>query len=319
MLTRDAQWYPKDYITTDQYERWFARIETDGWQAATGALCADMDRLGQKRRAFERLALDESRADFQHIVPVAPDASVLDYGCGLGSISFGLAPHVGRLVGMDQSPYRARLLRRRAAARGHTHVTAVCGGNTARLPFPDDTFDLVVMNGVLEWLPLGQPGHPTGIHRRTVRELGRVVKPGGSLYLAIENRFGYRYLWGKPDSHGGRPLSYVTVLPRVLAGLYHRAATGTPYRTYLHSYRALRAMLEEVFPDVRFYYPFPSYNAYKYLLPLDEGAGAAIQHVLDHEPLPRRERWALTLLRRLRATAHLAQDFAIVATRQAVA
>jgi SAM-dependent methyltransferase len=281
-----------------------------------------MDRRGQKRRSVERLSFDESRADFHHVVPLRKTDVVLDYGAGLGSILFGLQPRASHVVGLDQSIHRARLINARAAAIGASNVSAVCGGNSPRLPFDSGTFDLVVMNGVLEWTPRAQPGRPSDVHQRVLREVARVLKPGGALYLAIENRFGYRYLWGRRDSHNaGRKLPYVTVLPRWVANAYTQAASRVPYRTWLYSYRGLRSLLGETgFSETSFFFPYPTYNHFKYLIPLDERgqsrtepSAAAIDYLLRHEPVGRRERWALAGLRRHGLLRHFAQDFAVVA------
>ena len=322
VLTQAPTLYPKEYVTPDQFDAWLSDIRSCGWAEAGERLLGEMDRRGQKRQSVERLSFDESRADFHHVIPLRRTDVVLDYGTGLGSILFGLQPHAGHVVGLDQSIYRARLIRTRAAAIAASNVTAVCGGNSPRLPFETATFDLVVMNGVLEWTPRAQDGRPTDVHRRVLREVARVLKPGGALYLAIENRFGYRYLWGRRDSHNaGRKLPYVTVLPRWVANVYTQAASRVPYRTWLHSYRGLRALLgESGFSRTSFFFPYPTYNHFKYLIPLDGGTpsgtertAAAVDYVLRHEPVSRRERWALAGLRRHGLIRHFAQDFAVVA------
>lgn len=318
LLTPEPQWYPKEYVSPEQFETWLADIGRLGWTAAGQRLRDEMVQRGQKERSVESLAFDPSRADFHHLVPLTRDAVVLDYGAGLGSILFGLQPFAGHVVGIDQSVHRARLIRTRAVAEGKSNVTAVCGGNTPRLPFADGTFDLVVMNGVLEWIPRAQRGNPTSIHRRVLREVARVLRPGGALYLAIENRYGYRYLWGRRDSHNaGKKLPYVTVLPRLLADLYTRAASGVPYRTHLHSYRGLRALLRSAaFRRTDFYFPYPTYNQFKYMVPLDadpRDTAFALAHIQAHESLERREVAALQLMARGPLARHLAQDFAVVA------
>jgi ubiquinone/menaquinone biosynthesis C-methylase UbiE len=327
VLTAGAVVYPKEYVTPEQFETWLDDISRQGWEKAAERLSTGMASRGQKARSVARLSFDVSRADFHHLVPLEPNDVVLDYGAGLGSILFGLQPHAGHVVGLDQSLYRARLIRRRAEAIGAGNVTAVCGGNSSRLPFEDSTFNLVVMNGVLEWTPRAQAGNPVEVHRRVLREVARVLKPGGALYLAIENRYGYRYLWGRRDSHNeGKKLPYVTVIPRLAADLYTRAVSGVPYRTWLHSYRGLRGLLGECgFDRASFFFPYPTYNHFKYFIPVDGPAAderrvnTASRHVLRHEPLSRRERWALRTFTRLGVLKHLAQDFAVIARTEAPA
>jgi SAM-dependent methyltransferase len=321
VLTNAPVIYPKEYVAPAEFDTWLAEIASLGWDAAGERLLAAMTARGQKARSVVSLSFDESRADFHHLVPVTRDMTVLDYGAGLGSILFGLQKHAGHVVGMDQSLYRARLIETRARAIGATNVTGICGGNSPRLPFATGTFDLVVMNGVLEWTPRSQDGRPTDVHRRVLREVARVLKPGGALYLAIENRYGYRYLWGRRDSHNaGKKLPYVTVLPRLLADLYTRAVSRVPYRTWLHSYTGLRRVLASAgFPHASFFYPYPTYNQYKQFIPVDGRArrdgreAAAVDRLLGHEAIDRRERLAVRGLHRAGLLRHFAQDFSVVA------
>ncbi|MDQ3069606.1 MAG: class I SAM-dependent methyltransferase [Acidobacteriota bacterium] len=319
VLSPDPVLYPKEYVTPEQFDAWLADIETHGWDEAGRWLREAMESRGQKWRSVVSLSFDRTRADFHHLVPVEPHHAVLDYGCGLGSILFGLQPHAAQVVGIDQSLYRARLINTRAKAIGASNVMGICAGNSPHLPFPDASFDLVVMNGVLEWTPRAQEGKPSDVHARVLREVARVLKPGGALYLAIENRYGYRYLWGRRDSHNaGKKLPYVTVLPRALADLYTRAASRVPYRTWLHSYGGLRRLLGRTgFPNTSFFFPYPTYNQYRSFIPIDQSAAAAkaIDLILSHDQLPRPERLALTTLRGTGLAAHLAQDFAVVARK----
>jgi SAM-dependent methyltransferase len=50
------------------------------------------------------------------------------------------------------------------------------------LPLPDASFDLVISAGVIEYLPGDGP---------FLRELSRVLRPGGRLLLCVTNRYGY--------------------------------------------------------------------------------------------------------------------------------
>ncbi|WP_458206115.1 class I SAM-dependent methyltransferase [Haladaptatus sp. NG-SE-30] len=91
---------------------------------------------------------------------------VLDVGCGTGELARVLATETsGDVIGVDADP---RLL---AVAREHVPVVA---GDANRLPFPDDSFDLVVCQALLINLPDPE---------RTVEEFTRV---SSGLVAAIE-------------------------------------------------------------------------------------------------------------------------------------
>ncbi|MBA8950980.1 methyltransferase domain-containing protein [Actinomadura namibiensis] len=108
-----------------------------------------------------------------HLLPhLRPGLSVLDVGCGPGTITTGLAERVapgGRVVGVDPAASVVAEAAREAAGRGLAGVTFATGDVHA-LDFPDDAFDVVHAHQVLQHLP-----DPVA----ALREMRRVCKPGG--------------------------------------------------------------------------------------------------------------------------------------------
>lgn len=97
--------------------------------------------------------------------------SLLDAGCGSGSITFGLAEAVapGQVVGVDVATKQIEGASAAAEARGITNVVFQTG-NVYEMPFPDDSFDAVFSHAVLEHL-----SNPL----RALKEFRRVLTPGG--------------------------------------------------------------------------------------------------------------------------------------------
>ena len=97
-------------------------------------------------------------------------ARVLDGGCGEGYMSRLLAERGASVVGVDTS---ASLI---AAARDHAEARTLQVdyqiANLESLPEPDSTFDIIVCNHVLS--DVADPAS-------ALRELGRVLRPGGRL------------------------------------------------------------------------------------------------------------------------------------------
>ena len=100
-----------------------------------------------------------------------PGMTLLDCGCGPGTITIGLAEVVapGRVVGIDRDEERVVAARKKAAELGVTNVDFQVA-NVSQLPFPDDFFDAVFENTVLMYLkdPI-----------KAVQEVRRVLKHGG--------------------------------------------------------------------------------------------------------------------------------------------
>ena len=153
------------------------------------------------------------------------------------------------------------------------------------LPFSDNIFDLVILNGVLEWVGLEEDTileqnwkgkrsekqtyskTPEEMQLDVLRELRRVLKPEGSLYIAIENRYGIQYFLGYPDDHNN--VRFVTFLPRFLANKISKIMGKGQYRTYIYSPGQLANLLQKSgFKVNSIYGVFPHYIKIKKAFPL---------------------------------------------------
>jgi arsenite methyltransferase len=118
-------------------------------------------------------------------LPWRGDEIVLDVGCGRGLLLVACAKRVlrGRVIGVDlwrtedQSGNRPDLTWANARAKGVAERIELKDGDARDLPFPDDTFDVVVSS-----LTLHNIGDTAG-RARAVSEIARVVKPGGRVRL----------------------------------------------------------------------------------------------------------------------------------------
>ncbi len=100
-------------------------------------------------------------------------SSILDLGSGAGQILRHLievSPSQTQIVACDLSHGMLRRARKRVKSSRPLYVAA----DMTRMPFADETFDCVTCGWVIEHLPDPQPG---------LAEIGRVLKPGGSLLL----------------------------------------------------------------------------------------------------------------------------------------
>src|ERR671911_388274 len=106
-----------------------------------------------------------------------PCERVLDLGSGAGTDSLVAAQMVGsegHVTGIDMTPEMLAKARAAAEAMGAQNVEFL-EAEAERLPFPDETFDVVISNGVIDLIPDKDA---------VFAELFRVLRPGGRLQLA---------------------------------------------------------------------------------------------------------------------------------------
>ena len=135
----------------------------------------------------------------------------------------------------------------------------VARGNMLNLPFPKNSFDLVCLNGVLEWVALDSPiQNPAKAQLEFLSAIKHVLRDTGCLYIGIENRFGLQYFLGAKD-HDGLP--FTSILPRRISNFLTKNLKKKDYETYTHSYVEYQKLLKKAgFNHVDIYWAMPSYH-----------------------------------------------------------
>ena len=146
--------------------------------------------LGREEKFRERLLVPAE---------LAPGESVLDIGCGTGSLALVAARQVGAtgsVAGVDPSPEMIERARKKASRRGADIAFEVAWGQS--LPFPDHSFDVVLSTVMLHHIPRAG-------REEVLREVRRVLKPAGRL-VAIDfgaDPGGHKGLLGHLHRHHG--------------------------------------------------------------------------------------------------------------------
>jgi SAM-dependent methyltransferase len=140
--------------------------------------------------------------------------TVLDVGCGAGTDLARFAKGGAIVSGVDLSSSAIALARQNFAQQGLTADLREADGE--KLPFADDTFDLVFAHGVVQY---------TASDRALVNECRRVLKPGGAAVFQVYNRVswlnGLSKVMKVPLEHEDAP-----VLKRYSAGEFRALLTG---------------------------------------------------------------------------------------------
>ncbi len=164
--------------------------------------------------------------------------TLLDLGCGAGRHAFEAMRRGATVVALDAD---AAELKDVAAVTGgmleagelpHGPAGGVTNGDALRLPFPDDAFDRIVAAEVLEHIHDDESA---------MRELVRVMRPGGRMAVTVPTRWPERVCWALDHRYHDTPGGHVriyrqpeleTKLERaglLLRGSHHAHALHSPY------------------------------------------------------------------------------------------
>jgi SAM-dependent methyltransferase len=142
-----------------------------------------VEQLGYDRRELEALpsVATERFAGVGNPLALgrlAPGETVLDHACGAGMDALLAARRVGvagRVIGVDMTPAMREKATLAAKLAGMSERVSIVPGLLEDLPLEDSSVDVVISNGVLNLSP---------DKRRALREVFRVLRPGGRLWLA---------------------------------------------------------------------------------------------------------------------------------------
>jgi SAM-dependent methyltransferase len=170
--------------------------------------------------------------------PVGPGNRVLDVGCGSGRHAFEAYRRGADVVALDLDEAElAKVAAMFAALSGAGDAPPAASADTVRgdalaLPFPGESFDRVIAAEVLE--------HITD-DRLAIRELVRVLVPGGRLAVSVPRWLPERICWALSDAYHQAEGSHVRIYRGqvltgrlvgaglLLSGRHHAHALHAPY------------------------------------------------------------------------------------------
>ena len=149
---------------------------------------SDLSREQDRRRYFEDISNKRYHGREWHVPTVAQFSEfrgkdVLEIGCSIATDGLEFARNGARYVGVDLTPKSIEMAKERFNLFGFPGTFEVANAET-RLPFPDDSFDHIYSFGVI---------HHSPVPERIVREIYRVLRPGGTLTVMLYNRSSINY------------------------------------------------------------------------------------------------------------------------------
>jgi SAM-dependent methyltransferase len=209
----------------------------------------------EEKDIFDVLSNDSRWAVLYHLSPrrgnivtpmgITKTDSVLEIGAGTGAVTGALSTKAKNVDCVELS--RRRSVINAYRNKEHTNIN-IFVGNFERMNFAKQ-YDAAVLIGVLEYAQLYiKSDRPFFDFLSMIRKL---LKPGGKLYIAIENRLGMKYLSGAPEDHCGIPFT----------GIEGYAVQDRPNSARTFTKSELESLLNAAgFASLYFYYPLPDYK-----------------------------------------------------------
>lgn len=167
--------------------------------------------------------------DFTSLV-LKPGMKVLDAGCGTGRHLCEAFRRQGvHVVGIDLNWDDLRKAQALAALTSaeDSGGRLVAKADVTRLPFKDESFDVVVCSEVLEHIPE---------NRKAVAELLRVLKPGKDMVVSVPRYFPERVCWALSEAYHNEPGGHIRIYRKSeLKNLLEKAGAKCWDIRYKHS------------------------------------------------------------------------------------
>jgi len=161
--------------------------------------------------------------------------AVLDVGCGQGIDVIEYARAGAHVTGVDLTPRHVELARQHISALGLR--ADIAEGDAESLPFADASFDRVSSNGVL---------HHTPDIEAALREVLRVLRPGGEARILVYNRHSFHYWLSQVFWQGiyRRQLLQERSMAGVLSRGVERSSIDARPLVRVYSPRQVRGLME---------------------------------------------------------------------------
>ena len=215
------------------------------------------------------------RAAGLELLKLTGNEIAVDLGCMWGALSIPLSKQVKELLAVDQT-YESLIFSNERAKSENIQNINFLRTNLREFKMPEETFDIAIVNGVLEWVPeysdveLGSYfnkkniskqslPNPRVIQKEFLSKIYSSLVTNGKLYLAIENRYDYTMFLGIPDPHSD--VLFTSIMPKSISNIFFKLLRKKEYRTWIYSFNETKRIIKNTgFKKINVYSCWPDYR-----------------------------------------------------------
>ena len=231
--------------------------------------------IKKKKSILFDMIFSEQRAIGLELLKLKGNENLIDFGCMWGALTIPASKQVKSVLGVDQTIESLIFSSKRAKEENLSNIKFL-NADIRKVNLPN-IFDIAIINGVLEWIPETQEVDLTNYFKNPIKKHKResdspiqmqkaflkktynCLNDDGKLYLAIENRYDYKYFIGVKDPHSQTYFS--TIFPKKLVNIYFKIFKNKEYNTWIYSFRKTKEIVESMgFIDIKVYSSWPDYH-----------------------------------------------------------
>ena len=189
--------------------------------------------------------LSDKRGNIADFIPIQKKHKVLEIGAGCGAVTGALAKKASKVTAIELSYKRSQINAWRN--KDQENIEIIVGNLEAVEPHLEEKYDYIFLIGVLEYAGSYISGGGKDPYPAMLKMLIPHLAQGGEIVVAIENKYGLKYLAGSREDHTSG----------FYDGIEGYVGTGN-VRTF--SRNGLTALAKNAGLRTEFYYPYPDYK-----------------------------------------------------------
>ena len=249
---------PLSDITYSQFLTFKEKLEIQNWMEIA------FDMFYETNPNLYKIITDSNRSDFLYLLDIKKNNLVLDVGAGWGQISISLSNFCD-VVALEGNLEKMHIIKEIAKQENRNNIQYVAT-NIFDDIFENEQFDFIILNDILKLINV-IPKEITSfnIQEKIFQIAYNLLKPGGILYIGIENKYGLKYLLGEKDDHTG--LEDFVYLNKNSIESFSKSVTGNPLFSLTQSKKNYEKMLKiSGFENIDFFASLPDFRLPRLIL-----------------------------------------------------